>query len=245
MKFIKLLKRENEYEHCAILWTPWLTIVWDFGSIICKGSDEFELVIKHLAWGPILYWGYRDIEKLGERDKFDRFQFTKIQPRYAELRKRRIDERDYYESNADLVRLGKRKNPVDMDYKERHAATMEAVKKMEFSANFVHLMTTPIAKLALERGEEVEDIDFDGIRTGKFLTQEWFDKDKQEYVPVGLPNCGLLGFKRSESGEGYEPITVKLAESKMVASSGENPLRLESGAQIEAGLGLTETDTFH
>ena len=50
----------------------------DFGSIICRGTDEFELVIKHRACGPIFYCGNRDIENLGERNKFDQFQFTKV-----------------------------------------------------------------------------------------------------------------------------------------------------------------------
>ena len=218
MKFLKLTKRENEYERCLALWTPWVTVVWDFGSVQCRGTDEFELVIKYRAWGPIFYWGNRDIEKLGERSKFDKFQWTKIQPRYAELRKRRIDERDYYERKEQDVRLGKKKNPADMTYPERHEATMEAVRKMKFTDNFMHLMTTPVAKLALERGEVVEDIGFDGTHTGKFLTQEWFDKDKKEYVPVGLPSGGILGFKRSETGEGYETINVPGAELRQFAS---------------------------
>ena len=229
MKFLKLTKRENEYERCLALWTPWFTVVWDFGSVQCRGTDEFELVIKYRAWGPILYFGNRDIEKLGERSKFDKFQWTKIQPRYAELRKRRIDERDYYERKEQDVRLGKRKNPADMTYPERHEATMEAVRKMKFSDNFMHLMTTPVAKLALERGEVVEDIDFDGTHTGKFLTQEWFDKDKQKYVPVGLPNGGILGFKRSETGEGYGTINVPGAELRQVSSGQMDRMKLEDG----------------
>ena len=218
MKFFKLTKRENEHERCLALWTQWVTVVWDFGSVQCRGTDEFELVIKYRAWGPIFYWGNRDIEKLGERSKFDRLQFTKIQPRYAELRKRRIDERDYYERKEQDVRLGKRKNPADMTYRERHEATMEAVRKMKFTDNFVHLMSTPYAKLALERGEVVEDIDFDGTHTGKFLTAEWFEDDKKKYVPVGLPSGGILGFKKAESGEGYEAISVPGAELRQVAS---------------------------
>ena len=217
MKFLKLTKRENEYERCLALWTPWVTVVWDFGSVQCRGTDEFELVIKYRAWGPVLYWGNRDIEKLGERSKFDRLQWTKIQTRYAELRKRRIDERDYYERKEQDVRLGKKKNPADMTYPERHEATMEAVRKMKFTDNFMHLMT-PVAKLALERGEVVEDIDFDGTHTGKFLTQEWFEEDKKKYVPVGLPSGGILGFKRSETGEGYETINVPGAELRQFAS---------------------------
>ena len=218
MKFLKLTKRENEHERCLCLWTPWLTVLWDFGAIQCRGTDEFELVIKYRAWGPIFYWGKRDIERLGERSKFDRLQFTKIQPRYAEQRKRRIDERDYYERKEQDVRLGKRKNPADMTYPERHEATMEAVRKMKFTDNFMHLMTTPVAKLALERGEVVEDIDFDGTHTGKFLTHEWFEDDKKKYVPVGLPSGGILGFKKAESGEGYEAISVPGAELRQVTS---------------------------
>lgn len=218
MKFLKLTKRENEHERCLALWTPWLTVVWDFGSIQCRGTDEFELVIKYRAWGPIFYWGNRDIEKLGERAKFDRIQWTKIQPRYAEQRKKRIDDRDFFEHREQLVREGKIKDPSTMTYEERHAATMESVRKMKFSENFVHLMTTPVCKLALERGEVVEDIDFDGTHTGKFLTQERFDKDKKEYVPVGLPSGGILGFKRSETGEGYDPISVAGAELRQFAS---------------------------
>jgi len=34
---------------------------------------------------------------------------------------------------------------------------METVRSMKFSENFVHLMTTPVAKLALERGDESKD----------------------------------------------------------------------------------------
>ena len=224
MKFLKFTKRQNEFERCVSLWTPWVTVVWDFGSVQCRGTDEFELVIKYRAWGPILYFGNRDIEKLGERSKFDRFQFTKIQPRYAELRKRRIDERDYYERKEQDVRLGKRKNPADMTYPERHAATMEAVKRMKFSENFVHLMTTPVCKLALERGETVvDDVD------GRLLTEQLFLEEKEKYVREATAGPVLLGFKRSESGEGYETIHVSGAELRKVSSGVSQVPQLEDG----------------
>jgi hypothetical protein len=190
----------------------------------CRGTDEFELVIKYKAWGPIFYWGNRDIERLGERSKFDGLQFTKIQPRYAEQRKRRIDERDYYERKEQDVRLGKRKNPADMTYPERHAATMEAVRKMKFSENFVHLMTTPVCKLALERGETVvDDVD------GRLLTEQLFLEEKEKYVREATVGPVLLGFKRSGSGEGYEPIYVPVAARNQVDSGVSNSLQLEDG----------------
>jgi len=214
MKLIKLTKRQNEHERCLALWTPWLTVLWDFGSVQCRGTDEFELVIKYKAWGPILYFGNRDIEKLGERSKFDWFQFTKIQPRYAEQRMRRIAERDFYEHKEDQVRRGKKKNPADMTYEERHAATMEVVAKMKFTENFVHLMTTSVAKLALERGEEVRD-DVDG----RLLTEEWLEADKMKYVrDYSLPRMasGLIGFKKSE--EGYESIRVPAPKQGEISS---------------------------
>ena len=226
MKFIKIIKRENEYVGCLALWTPWFTILWDFGSVQCRGTDEFELVIKYKAWGPILYWGNRDVEKLGERDKFDWFQFAKIQPRYKEQRKRRIDERDYYEHKEQLVRQGKRKDPSLMTYDERHAATMDAVKKMKFSAEFCHLMTTPTAKLALERGEEVKDTD-----TGEILTHEIFDAHKQKSLKIPVRNAGILGWKRAESGEGYEAIKVPgFIPPEITSGDGVTPkLQLEDG----------------
>jgi hypothetical protein len=190
----------------------------------CRGTDEFELVIKYRAWGPILYFGNRDIEKLGERSKFDGLQWTKIQPRYAEQRKRRIDDRDFFEHKEQLVREGKRKDPSTMTYPERHAATMEAVKKMKFSENFVHLMTTPVCKLALERGETVvDDVD------GRLLTEQLFLEEKEKYVRVELPNGGLLGFNRSESGEGYDPISVPGAELRQVSSGQVDRMQLEDG----------------
>jgi hypothetical protein len=43
MKFLKLTKRENEHERCLYLWTPWFTVVHDFGSVQCRGTDEFEV----------------------------------------------------------------------------------------------------------------------------------------------------------------------------------------------------------
>jgi hypothetical protein len=49
VKFLKFIKRENEHERCLALWTPWLTVLWDFGSVQCRGTDEFELVIKYRA----------------------------------------------------------------------------------------------------------------------------------------------------------------------------------------------------
>lgn len=209
MKLFKLSKRHNEHERCLCLWTPWLTVIWDFGSVQCRGTDEFELVIKYRAWGPILYFGNRDIEKLGERSKFERLQFTKIQRRYAEQRKKRIDDRDFFEHKEQLVRQGKRKDPSTMTYDERHAATMEAVKLMKFSKNFMHLMTTPYAKLALERGEIcVDDV------TGEILTEEMFQRDKEKNLRLSPPNSGLIGFKKLECGEGYESIRrVPAAES--------------------------------
>ena len=227
MKLLKLTKRENEYERCLCLWTPWLTVVWDFGSVQCRGTDEFELVIKYRAYGPVFYFGNRDIEKLGERKKFARFQFTKIQPRYAELRKKRIEDRDFYETKEQLVREGKRKNPANMSYAERHAATMEAVRKMKFTENFVHLMTTPVAKLALERGEEVRDDE-----DGRLLTVGEFEADKQKYArDFSLPGIahGVLGFRKSKSGEGYEPIRVRAPKQGEIASAVEEHPMLESG----------------
>jgi hypothetical protein len=224
VKFLKLTKRQNEHERCLALWTPWMTVLWDFGSVQCRGTDEFELVIKYKAWGPIFYWGNRDVEKLGERSKFDRLQWTKIQPRYAEQRKRRIDERDYYERKEQDVRLGKRKNPADMTYPERHAATMEAVKRMKFSENFVHLMTTPVCKLALERGETVvDDVD------GRLLTEQLFLEEKEKYVREATAGPILLGFKRSGSGEGYDPIHVPVAVRNQVESGVSKSLQLEDG----------------
>ncbi len=226
MKFLKLSKRENELEKCLCIWTPWMTVVWDFGSIACKGTDEFELVIKYKAWGPVFYGGNRDIEKLGERSKFDRFQFTKIQPRYKEQRKRRIDERDFYEHKEQLVREGKRKNPADMTYDERHGATMESVKEMKFSANFVHMMTTPVAKLALERGEVVTD-----SNTGEILTPEIYAAHKEKSLKIPVRNAGVLGFKRAKDGEGYEPITVPgFVAAEIASGEGAAPkLQLEDG----------------
>jgi hypothetical protein len=228
LKFLKLTKRQNEHERCLALWTPWLTVVWDFGSVQCRGTDEFELVIKYNAYGPILYFGNRDIEKLGERRKFDKFQWTKIQPRYAEQRKRRIDDRDFFEHREQQVRLKKRKNPADMTYAERHAATLESLKKMQFSDNFVHLMTTPVCKLALERGEVCHD-----DVTGELLTEELFDRDKQKYIPIGVPNSGILGFKKVDAKDGigyeYAPINVPGAEMRQVQSGTVDRKQLEEG----------------
>ncbi len=223
MKFIKFTKRINEYENCLILWTPWTTVVWDRGSIQCRGTDEFELVIKYRAWGPVLYFGNRDIEKLGERDKFDKFQWTRIQPRYAEARKKKIEDRDYFEHKDQLVRQRKRKNPADMTYPERRAATLEVISKMKFTENFVHLMTTPYARLALERGEECRD-----DVTGELLTEEMFARDKERYKRISPPNTGILGFKKAENGEGYEAIKVKGFENAQIESSVGQRLQLES-----------------
>jgi hypothetical protein len=196
--------------------------VWDFGSVLCRGTDEFELVIKYKAWGPIFYWGNRDVEKLGERKKFDKLQFTKVQPRYAELRQRRIDSRDYFEHKEQLVRQGENRNPADMTYQERHAATMEVVKGMKFSENFVHLMTTPVAKLALERG----DISQDDV-TGEILTEEIYEREKAKNLRLGVPNAGLLGFKKAEEGEGYEAINIPGSELREMASGVGQKLQLE------------------
>ena len=216
-------KRQNDLERCLCLWTPWFTVVWDFGSVQCRGSDEFELVIKYKAWGPIFYWGDRDIEKLGERGKFDWFQFTKIQPRYADLRKRRIEERDFYEQKEQLVRQGKRKNPADMTYAERHAATMQSVQKMKFSANFVHMMTTPVAKLALERGEVVKD-----DVTGEILTERIYDDHKEKNLRISVPNGGILGFKKAD--DGYESIRVPgFVAPQIETSESQTPKLLGEG----------------
>jgi hypothetical protein len=198
--------------------------VWDRGSIQCRGTDEFELVIKYRAWGPIFYFGNRDIEKLGERSKFDSFQWTRIQPRYAEARARKIGDRDYFEHKEQLVRQKKRKNPADMTYPERHAATLEVISKMKFSENFIHLMTTPVCKLALERGETViDDVD------GRLLTEQLFLEEKENYKRISPPNTGILGFKRSENGEGYEAINVKGFENAKIESSVGQQLQLKDG----------------
>ena len=228
MKRLKFSKRENEHERCLCLWTPWFTVLLDFGSVQCRGTDEFELVIKYRAWGPVFYWGNRDIEKLGERSKFDRFQFTKIQPRYAEQRKKRIDDRDFFEHREQLVREGKRKDPSTMTYEERHAATMEAIKKMEFSEQFVHLMTTPVCKLALERGEiVVDDVD------GRLLTEQLFLEEKEKYVRESTAGPILLGFKKVQADDGigyeYATINVPVAAGKQVESGISNSLQLEDG----------------
>jgi hypothetical protein len=228
VKFLKLTKRKNEHERCLALWTPWMTVLWDFGSVQCRGTDEFELVIKYRAWGLIFYWGNRDIEKLGERSKFDRLQFTKIQPRYAENRQRRIAERDFFEHKAEQVRTGKLKDPSTMTYDERHKATMEAVKRMRFSENFVHLMTTPVCKLALERGETVvDDVD------GRLLTEKLLLEEKEKYVRE--PGAGplLLGFKKVKADDGigyeYSTIHIPVAARNQVESGVNNMLQLGEG----------------
>jgi hypothetical protein len=224
MKLLKISKRVNEHERCLCLWAPWITVVWDHGSVVCKGTDEFELVIKYLAYGPVFYWGNRDTEKLGERSKFDGLQFTKIQPRYAEQRQRRIDQRDYFEAKEQLVRQGKRKNPADMSYPERHEATKDIISKMKFSENFMHLMTTPVAKLALERGEECKD-----DVTGELLTEEMFARDKERYKRISPPNDGLLSFKKAENGEGYESVNIPGFETAQIESGLSQRLQLEDG----------------
>jgi hypothetical protein len=61
------------------------------------------------------------------------------------------------------------------------------------------------------------------------LTQEWFEEDKKKYVPVGLPSGGILGFKRSETGEGYETINVPGAELRQVTSGQVDRMQLENG----------------
>ncbi len=226
MKFLKLTKRQNEHERCLALWTPWLTVVWDFGSVQCRGTDEFELVIKYKAWGPVFYWGNRDIEKLGERKKFDKLQFTRIQSRYAEQRRLRIESRDYYEAKEQKVRQGKKKNPADMTYPERHQETVKVISKMKFSENFVHLMTTPVAKLALERGDESKD-----DVTGEILTEEIYEREKAKNQRI-LPRTGggLLGFHKEEDGEGYHTIRrVPAAEMMKIEGGGNQQLRLEDG----------------
>ena len=111
-----------------------------------------------------------------------------------------------------------------MTYAERHAATMESVKKMQFSANFVHLMTTPVAKLALERGEEVKDTD-----TGEILTPEIFDAHKEKSLKIPVRNAGVLGFKRAKDGEGYEAIKVPGFVPPEIASTETPKLQLEGG----------------
>jgi inosine/xanthosine triphosphate pyrophosphatase family protein len=58
---------------------------------------------------------------------------------------------------------------------------------------------------------------------------EEFESDKQKYVRQGLPNGGILGFKRSESGEGYDPINVPGAEMRQVHSGRVDGLQLEDG----------------
>jgi hypothetical protein len=222
MKFLKFSKRENEHERCLCLWTPWFTVVHDFGSVQCRGTDEFELVIKYKAWGPVLYWGNRDVEKLGERKKFDGLQFTKIQPRYAEQRRLRIESRDYYEAKEQKVRQGDKKNPADMTYTERHQETVKVMQRMKFSENFVHLMTTPVAKLALERGDESKD-----DITGEILTEEIYEREKEKNLRLGVPNAGLLGFKRE--GDGYGMIKVPGSELREISSSVGQKLQLEDG----------------
>jgi len=99
---------------------------------------------------------------------------------------------------------------------------MEAVKKMKFSENFVHLMTTPVCKLALERGETVvDDVD------GRLLTEKLFLEEKEKYVREGGPL--LLGFKKAKSGEGYETIHVPVAARKQVESGMSSSLQLGEG----------------
>jgi hypothetical protein len=97
---------------------------------------------------------------------------------------------------------------------------MEAVRTMKFSAEFCHLMTTPMAKLALERGEEVHD-----DVNGRLLTEEWFEADKRNYVrDVSLPGIagGLLGFKKvdAKDGIGYEYEAIRVPAPRQGEISG-------------------------
>ena len=103
---------------------------------------------------------------------------------------------------------------------------MESVKKMKFSADFVHLMTTPAAKLAMERGDPVYDTE-----TNERLTEEIYEAHKQKSLKVPVRNSGILGFKRAKDGEGYEAIKVPGFVSPEIASGeGVVPkLQLEDG----------------
>jgi len=74
-------------------------------------------------------------------------------------------------------------------------------------------MTTPTARLALERGEIVTD-----DQTGEVLTEEVWEREKAKNLRLGIPNAGLLGFKKAVEGEGYETFYVPGSELRQVAS---------------------------
>ena len=64
---------------------------------------------------------------------------------------------------------------------------------------------------------------------GRLLTEQLFLEEKEKYVREATAGPVLLGFKRSESGEGYETIHVPVAARKQVESGVSNSLQLEDG----------------
>ena len=78
--------------------------------------------------------------------------------------------------------------------------------------------------IALERGDESKD-----DVTGEVLTEEIYEREKAKNLRLGVPNAGLLGFKKDEEGEGYEAINIPGSELRQVASGVGQKLQLEDG----------------
>jgi hypothetical protein len=151
---------ERKPEQCSrsVTWaTRWFTILFDWGAMLYGRSDEFGLVILLRGWGPIFYWGRRDLHNLGESSKFNWLHFVTQHPKYRKARKYYTEQRDFVEKQFNEIAAGKRLHPVMMTATELHAQTKKATQKLKWSKTFVMAMSAPLALRALENGGYAKD----------------------------------------------------------------------------------------
>jgi hypothetical protein len=153
MKFLKF-----DHSPCGFMvWTPWMTVLFDRGPLLVGGKDEFGVRIYRRGWGPIFFFGNRDPERLGESRKCAWFHFTTLHPGYRKEWKFFAGQRNFFEKKMGAIASGKEKHPVMMTVNERHLATLEVAHKLKFSKSFVAAMSAPFVLRALENGGYARD----------------------------------------------------------------------------------------
>jgi hypothetical protein len=153
MRLFDLQTRNDSWERSVTLRTPWLAIVFDWGTVIRVKEGINEPIFRRL-WGPVFYFGRGAKGRLDRLRCFNRLLFSTLDARSKKNEGFWNDLRRDYKKKMRQIDRGQRKHPVMMTQMERHQATAKEAQKLKWSKNFVAMMTTPMALRALESGSE-------------------------------------------------------------------------------------------
>jgi hypothetical protein len=155
MRFFDLQRRNDNRERSVTLRTPWLTVVFDWGTTLCVQEKSDEPVFRRL-WGPVFYFGWDAAGRLDRLRCFDCFLFSTLDAQSKKNERFWNGLRRDFKRKMREIDKGQRQHPAMMTPMERHQATAKVAQKLKWSKTFVEMMTTPMALRALESGSEAK-----------------------------------------------------------------------------------------